>query len=83
MLEDETVLYRAKTQTLGMGCSSAAGSKGKGEPLTLATQNTQGLTEEKLAYLAGLGFDVLALTENHGDGPGSRMAAALGGCFVM
>eukprot|EP01048_Picozoa_sp_COSAG05_P004280 COSAG05_NODE_225_length_13597_cov_18.878723_1_plen_178_part_00 len=71
-----------KTQRLGLGCDSAAGRRGKGDPLRLATQNTQGLSEENLAHLAARNLDILALTENHGSHSDSRMATELGNCFI-
>ena len=65
------------THTLGLGSDSAAG-RGKGNPLRIGTQNTQGLSEEKLSWLVERDFDVLALTENHSDLADSRLAAELG-----
>jgi exonuclease III len=69
------------THTLGLGSDSAAG-RGKGNPLRIGTQNTQGLSEEKLSWLVERDFDVLALTENHSDLADSRLAAELGSSIV-
>ena len=64
-----------------MGSQSSAG-RGKGKPLVLATQNVQNLTEEKLGFLVEKGFDIAALTELHGNGSDSKLAAELGRRFV-
>jgi exonuclease III len=60
-----------------MGNSSSAG-KGKGTPLTFATQNVCGINEEKLCYCVDMRKDVFALTELHSDLSNSRCAAELG-----
>lgn len=84
-LADDSALSqrsKPKTRRLGLGSDSAAGRRGKGDPLRLATQNTQGLSEEKLAHLVARDLDILALTENHGTFSDSRMATELGNCFI-
>ena len=75
-LAGDAAVYRGdrKTTPLGLGSGSAAG-RGKGQRLRIATQNTQGLSEEKLAWLVEQQLDVIALTENHGDLADSRLAA--------
>ena len=60
-----------------MGSQSAAG-RGKGKPLVLATQNVQGMSEEKLGFLVERGFDIAALTELHGNGDDSRAISGAG-----
>ena len=68
----------SQPQRLGMGNRSSAG-RGKGKPLVLATQNVQNMSEEKLGHLVERGFDIAALTELHGNGSDSKLAAELGG----
>ena len=56
-------LRSSKKRAIGLGADSAAG-RGRGRPLSLATQNTQGLSETKLSWLVEQKHDILALTEN-------------------
>ena len=79
--QDATSAATELPSKLGMGSSSAAGS-GKGKPLEFATQNTCGMSEEKLCYLTDMGKDVFALTEMHTDLSNSRCATALGNRLI-
>ena len=72
---------RTTKRAIGLSSDSAAG-RGRGRPLSLATQNTQGLSEAKLSWLVEQKHDILAMTENHGDLADSKLAAELGNSII-
>ena len=69
---------------LGQGRKATCGRTAKSNnPLIFGTQNLQGKSEEKLQFFVDQNkFDVLAITELHGNLSDSRTAADLGGRVV-
>ena len=70
----------SSSSKLGQGCRANCGrAAGHNKPLIIGTQNLQGKSEEKLQFFVDQDkFDVLAITELHGNLADSRTAADLG-----
>ena len=70
----------SSSSKLGQGCRANCGrAAGQNKPLIIGTQNLQGKSEEKLQFFVDQDkFDVLAITELHGNLADSRTAADLG-----